>query len=309
MSELRDRLPPPARALLERAGVTDERLEPLLRWEGDGLALVGSAAEGFLTPESDLDFLVLREESEPLDDVLARRELGEVVAQRSTLVDRILALVEGVEIDVWILARDRFASLEETLARSIDPEGRISSLPGLQYLEQKALSRLHGAVPVYGDEALSRWRVALRVEWLPSIVAAQMLVEALSYLEDAAALLRPGHDLGSVIASRAAGERLVQGALAAVGVVGWDLRYAGLHRDRLRADGAVVSSALDRLEDLLFPPHPLDASASLELALDVAGDLLAELDERPRMRHAAAYVRAFGEGRWKLPRDVLGKPK
>ena len=61
MSELRRLLPPPARALLERAGVPDERLEQLLRWEGDGLALVGSAAEGFLTPESDLDVLVLRE--------------------------------------------------------------------------------------------------------------------------------------------------------------------------------------------------------------------------------------------------------
>jgi len=285
--------------------VPDERLEQLLRWEGDGLALVGSAAEGFLTPESDLDFLVLREESEPLDDVLARRSLGDVVTQRSTLVDRILALVEGVEIDLWILARDRFVPLEETLARSIDPDGRIESLPGLQYLEQKVLSRLHGAVPVRGEETLARWRAALRVEWLPTIVAAQMLVEALSYLEDAAGLLRLGHDLGSAIATRAAGERLVQGALAAVGVVGWDIRYAPQHRERLRAGRAVVPSALDRLEDLLFPPRPLDAGASLELALDSAGALLAEIDDLPRMRHAAAYVRTFGEGRWKLPRDVI----
>jgi predicted nucleotidyltransferase len=300
MTDLRSRLPPAARALLERAGVTDEQLEPLLRWEGDGLVLVGSAVEGFLTPESDLDFLVLREESEPLDDVLARRGLGEDVGQRSTLVDRILALVEGVEIDVWILARDRFAPLEETLARSVDPDGRIGSLPGLQYLEQKALSRLHGAVPVYGEAALARWREALRVEWLPAIVAAQMLVEALSYLEDAAALLGLGEELGSAIATRAAGERLVQGALAAAGVVGWDLRYAGLHRERLRAGGAAVPAALDRLEELLFPPRPLDASAALDRALDTAEGLLAEVD-----RNAADYVRAFGKGRWKLPRDVL----
>src|SRR5438270_2700360 len=51
VTALRSRLPAPARALLERAGVTDAELEPLLRWEGDGLVLVGSAAEGFLTPE------------------------------------------------------------------------------------------------------------------------------------------------------------------------------------------------------------------------------------------------------------------
>src|SRR5205085_10949458 len=111
VTDLRSRLPPPARALLDRAGVTDAQLEPLLRWEGDGLVLVGSAAEGFLTPESDLDFLVLREASEPLAEILARRGLGEEVGQRSTLVDRILAFVDGVEIDVWILARDRFAPL------------------------------------------------------------------------------------------------------------------------------------------------------------------------------------------------------
>jgi predicted nucleotidyltransferase len=297
VTDLRDRLPSPARALLERAGVTDEQLEPLLRWEGDALVLVGSAAEGFLTPESDLDFLVLREESEPLEDVLARRGLGEEVGQRSTLVDRILALVEGVEIDVWILARDRFAPLEETLARSVEDDGRIRSLPGLQYLEQKALSRLHGALPLYGDEALARWREALRIDRLPAIVAAQTLVDALSYLEDAAALLGVGEELGSAIATRAAGERLVQGALAARGVVGWDLRYAGLHRERL---GAPLPSALDRLEDLLFPPRPLDASAALDRALDTAEALLAEVD-----RNAADYVRAFGKGRWKLPRDVL----
>jgi predicted nucleotidyltransferase len=296
MTDLRSRLPPAARALLERAGVTDEQLEPLLRWEGDGLVLVGSAAEGFLTPESDLDFLVLREESEPLDEILARRGLGEEVGQRSTLVDRILALVEDVEIDVWILARDRFAALEETLARSIEADGRIRSLPGLQYLEQKTLARLHGALPVYGEEALARWRVALRVDRLPAITAAQMLVEALSYLEDAAALHGLGEELGSAIATRAAGERLVQGALAAAGVVGWDLRYAGLHRARLRDPGPV----LERLEDLLFPPRPLDASAALDQALDAAESLLAEVD-----RNAADYVRAFGKGRWKLPRDVL----
>jgi hypothetical protein len=37
-----------------------------------------------------------------------------------------------------------------------------------------------------------------------------MLVDALSYFEDAAALLRLGEELGSTIASRAAGERLVR---------------------------------------------------------------------------------------------------
>ena len=296
MTDVRSRLPAPARALLDRAGVTDAELEPLLRWEGDGLVLVGSAAEGFLTPESDLDFLVLREASEPLDDVLARRGLGAEVGQRSTLVDRILVLFEDVEIDVWLLARDRFAPLEETLARSVDADGRIRSLPGLQYLEHKALSRLHGALPLYGEEALERWRAALRIEWLPAIVAAQMLVEALSYLEDAAALLGLGEELGSAIATRAAGERLVQGALAAAGVVGWDLRYAGLHRERLPDAGAV----LVRLEDLLFPSRPLDAAAALDLALDAAEALLGEVD-----RNAADYVRAFGKGRWKLPRDVV----
>jgi Nucleotidyltransferase domain len=296
VTDLRSRLPAPARALLDRAGVTDAELEPLLRWDGDGLVLVGSVAEGFLTPESDLDFIVLREESEPLDEILARRGLGEEVGQRSTLVDRILAFVEGVEIDVWILSRDRFAPLEETLARSVEPDGRIRSLPGLQYLEQKALARLHGALPVYGDEVFARWREALRVDGLPAIVAAQMLVDALSYLEDAAALLRQGEELGSAIASRAASERLVQGSLAAHGVVGWDLRYAGLHRERLREPGAV----LERLEDLLFPSRPLNASAALDRGLDAAEALLAEVD-----RNAADYVRAFGKGRWKLPRDVL----
>lgn len=310
LSDLEAALPEAARARLEAAGVEPAELGRVLVWDGSALAVAGSAVEGFLTPESDLDFLVLRERGEPAEALVAERALTDAAVQHSTLVDRILAFVRGVEVDVWILDRDRFAELEQTLARSLGADGEIRSLPGLRYLEQKALARLREARPIRGADVLADWRRRLRVGSFPNLVAAQTLVEALSYLEDAASLLRlasagPGARIGGLVAARAAAEGLVRGALAAAGAVGWDVRYAALQHERLLRAGRPAPALLDDLGELLFPAADADAERYLRRVAEAAASLVEELDRLPGMEPAATYLRSFGRGRWSLPVNVL----
>jgi hypothetical protein len=312
LSELEAALPEAARARLREAGVEPAELERLLVWDGAALALGGSAVAGFLTPESDLDFLVLRERGEPAEALVAEQALPDVAVQHSTFMDRILAFVGGIEVDVWILDRDRFAGLEETLARSVGARGEIRSLPGLRYLEQKVLARLHEARPIRGADVLADWRRRLRIDSYAGLAVTEALVGALSFLEDAASLLRlassagPGARIGGLVAARAAAEPLVRGALAAAGIVGWDVRYAALLHERLLRDGRPAPALLDDLVELLFPAADADAEEYVRRVAEAAASLVEELDRLPGMEPAAAYLRSFGKDRWTLPVDVLG---
>jgi hypothetical protein len=283
--------------------------------------LTGSTASELTTAASDLDFLVLRDADEPIERLAAERGLPPDAVQSSSLIDRILTLVHGVEIDVWVLSSARLAPLAGALAASIGEDGSIRSLPGLQYLEQKLLCRLHDAVVLQGEATAARWRTQLRVDPLPVFLTASLLVDSLSYLEDAVSILEPrdrgglGSPLGGFLAARSAAERLVHAALTSAGVVGWDLRYAEVHRRRLARDGAEVPAALADLEALLFPAIPAlrvvgdeaeeAARRQSALVLDHAARLVGELRARPAMIPALDYLRAFGRGRWQLDTGFL----
>jgi hypothetical protein len=304
-------LPPPVRARLAAAGAGPHLLEPALGWaEDEAVLLTGSTSGELSTAASDLDFIVLRDADEPVARLAARRGLPAGAVQASSLIDRILTLVGGVEIDVWVVSSARLAPLAGALATAIGEDGTIRSLPGLQYLEQKLLCRLYDSAVLQGAATVERWRTLLRVAHLPVFLTANLVVEALSYLEDAVSITEPrdrgGLDspLGGFIAARAAAERLVHAALTAAGVVGWDLRYAELHRRRLARDGAPPRALAD-LEALLFPRLPESgreeaARRYAAKVLDHAARLAGEMRARPAMAPALAFLRSFGRGRWQL---------
>lgn len=311
-------LPPEALQRLQTAQVDAGQLDRLLGWPAsDGVLFVGSVANGLATSASDLDFIVLRDATDPINRVAGERGLVVNEVFVSTFIDRILTQLDGVELDIWLVSKAKASSLAEVLAAAVDNDGSIRSLPGLQYLEAKFLASVYRGTVVQGDETVARWREWLRIEHLPALRTANLMVEALSYLEDAASIGSGrergglGSTLGSVIAARSAAERVVHAAFTSAGIIGWDLRYAELHRNELRERGERVPAAVAALEELLFPSLPAvgrapdGAAGYTRLVLEHAAELFDELRQRPAMMAVVAFLRAFGRRRWELDTSFL----
>jgi hypothetical protein len=331
--EVLSRLPEPVSQLLAGRALDAEFLAPVLDWPaGHAVLLAGSFVNATQTDASDLDFLVLRESGDAVERLAHDRDLASVAVQSSTLADRILARIGGVEFDICILTRDRMTDLSKILQTCVGEDGTISSLPVLQYLEDKLLCRLYEGAVLQNEAAVRDWRRFLRVDHLPALLTAGQLSDALSLLEDAVTLPLPrdrgglDNPFGGLVAARAAAERLLRAAVTSVGVVGWDLRHAALCRDRLVASGDNVPGALLALEDLLFPVGPSEARSVCRQARSVsrpdpglpsglhdylrtiAGHLKAiidSLDDRPEMRAARDYLHEFGTDRWAIDTDLI----
>ena len=317
--EVLSRLPDPVAERLAAHRLDAERLAPVLDWPADAAVLLaGSFAESMQTSASDLDFLVLREDGPGVRHLGTERGLAGVDIQTSTLVDRILAPIGGVEFDVLLLTRVRMAELAGALRTSVDADGTIRSLPVLRYLEDKLLCRLYDGVVLQNDAVVADWRRDLRLDHFPALLTAGLISDTLSLLEDAVTMPLPrskgGLDtpFGGMIAARSAAERLVRAAVTATGTVGWDLRYATLYRDRLAATDAEVPAALAAVEELLFPARP-GADGSTRADLDTyirviaahVRPLIDGLDGRPGMGAALQFLRAFGRDRWSIDHDLI----
>lgn len=304
-------LPEPVRARIERAGVPAADLARLLSWPAeDGVLFVGSLADGTGGRESDLDFVVLHDDDRPFPELIADRALAPIEVTRSTLVNRVLAVREGIEFDVWVVHREQVVPLREVLDASIGPDGELIGVPGLQYLEAKLLTRLYTGTAVQGAPAVRAWRDRLHVRDLPAIRIAGGVVGALSFLEDSwsiGALDRPGDGdrVGAMVAARSAAEHLLAAALAARGVLTWDLRYARAHRDALRSAGP-LSAPLEHLEDLLLPVGDDADAFARAVHADLAALVPTLTDDAGR--RALAYLRTFAPGRFALDLGFLEPP-
>ncbi len=305
--------------LLAVRGLGEQQLGPLLDWPAeDGVLVTGSYAESLETRASDIDLIVLRETAEPLVDVAAARGLPLTDVQASTFIDRILTVVGNVEFDIWLVSRDRMDSLSVILGAALDDDGTIHSIPGLQYLEDKLLCRLYEGIVLQNEPRVMQWRRSLRTDHLPGLLTAMLLGEAISLLEDAV-VLPEGREAGGLatttggmVAGRAAAERLLRASLASVGIVGWDLRYATLFRERLLAAAAPVPHALLALEDLLFPRAPTGEGAAVAVAEYTSliahhvRMLVSELDRRPRTPGVRDFLAKLAPDRWTLDSGVIG---
>jgi len=304
-------LPEQVRHRIAQAGLTAADLRAVLGWPAsDGLIFAGSLADGTGRRESDLDFVVLRESEGRFTDQIADRGFEPVEVTRSSFVDRVLTVVGGIEFDVWVVDREQASPLRQVLASSVTAQGELVSLPGLQYLEMKLLTRLYHPTVLQSAATVESWRQALRVSALPVIKIAGGLVGCLSYLEDAWAIGnldndndtgdgRAGDPFGTVIATRGAAEQLVQAALASTGVLTWDLRYARAHRDRLAAAGAELPMPLRDLESLLLPAAGIDADGYARQVMGCLAGYVAGLTSAPEQA-ALAYIRTFAAERFAL---------
>jgi hypothetical protein len=310
-------LPAAVRQRLQDRGLGAGELDRVLGWpDEDGMLLAGSLVHDLATDASDLDFVLLREVAEPVIRLADQRGLPAGDVYSSTFIDRILTQLNGLELDVWLVGADKAAGLAAVLATAVDDEGAIRSLPGLQYLEIKLLARIYEGTILQGHETVRRWRRWLRVDRLPVLLTVSLLVDALSLLEDAVSVAAPpeqgglGSTIAGRIAARSAAERLVHAALTSVGIIGWDLRYAPLHREQLRQQGRRPPAAVSALEPLLFPapPSPTDAGVEpyIELVMDHVARLVEELRRLPDMGLVLTFLRTFGRGRWQLDTRGLG---
>ena len=319
-------LPEQVRHRIARAGLTGQDLQAVLGWPAsDGLIFAGSLADGTGRHESDLDFVVLHEGEGRFADLIADRGFEPAEVTRSSFVDRLLTVVGGIEFDIWVVDREQAAPLRQVLASSVTPQGELLSLPGLQYLEMKLLTRLYNPTVLQLPATVESWRQALRVSALPVIKIAGGLVGCLSYLEDAwsignlAEAVATGAEagaegradgggsggagvadpFGTVIATRGAAEQLVQAALASTGVLTWDLRYARAHRDRLAAAGADLPVPLRDLESLLLPAAGTDAGDYARQVMGCLESYVAGLSSPPELA-ALDYIRTFAAERFAL---------
>lgn len=321
-------LPEQVRHRIAQAGLTAGDLRAVLGWPAsDGLIFAGSLADGTGRRESDLDFVVLRESEGRFADQIADRGFEPVEVTRSSFVDRVLTVVGGIEFDVWVVDREQASPLRQALASSVTPQGELVSLPGLQYLEMKLLTRLYHPTVLQSAATVESWRQALRVSALPVIKIAGGLVGCLSYLEDAWSIGNLDNDndndngdgdgdgngdgdgpagdpFGTVIATRGAAEQLVQAALASTGVLTWDLRYARAHRDRLAAAGAELPMPLRDLESLLLPAAGIDADGYARQVMGCLAGYVAGLSSAPEQA-ALAYIRTFAAERFALDLPFL----
>ncbi len=324
-------LPEQVRNRIAQAGLTAADLQAVLGWPAtDGLIFAGSLADGTGRRESDLDFVVLRESEGQFTDLIADRGFEPAEVTRSSFVDRLLRVVGGIEFDIWVVDREQASPLRQVLASSVTPQGELLSLPGLQYLEMKLLTRLYRVTVLQSPATVESWRQALRVSALPVIKIAGGLVGCLSFLEDAWAIgnldagdgpaagngaasgsgavtgsgavlaaAPVGDPFGTVIAARSAAENLVQAALASTGVLTWDLRYARAHRDRLAAGGAELPRPLRELESLLLPAADIDADGYARQVMSCLESYVAGLSSEPE-RAALDYIRTFAAERFAL---------
>lgn len=315
-------LPEQVRHRIARAGLTAEDLQAVLGWPAsDGLIFAGSLADGTGSRESDLDFVVLHDGEGRFTDQIADRGFEPAEVTRSSFVDRLLTVVGGIEFDIWVVDREQASPLRQVLASSVTPQGELLSLPGLQYLEMKLLTRLYSATVLQSAATVESWRQALRVSALPVIRIAGGLVGCISYLEDAWSIgdlaagdgridgggpgpARVADPFGTVIAARSAAEQLVQAALASTGVLTWDLRYARAHRDRLAACGAELPMPLRDLESLLLPAADTDADGYARQVMSCLASYVAGLTSPPEQA-ALNYIRTFAAERFALDLPFL----
>jgi hypothetical protein len=309
-------LPERVRHRIAQAGLTASDLRAVLAWPAaDGLIFVGSLADGTGRRESDLDFVVLHEGEDRFVDLIADRGFEPVDVTWSSFIDRLLTVVSGIEFDIWVVNREQASPLRQVLASSVTAQGELLSLPGLQYLEMKLLTRLYNATVLQSAATVESWRQDLRVPALPAIKIAGGLVGCLSYLEDAWSIgnlavdraegaARAEDPFGTVIAARSAAEQLVQAALASAGVLTWDLRYARAHRDRIAASGAGLPAPLRELEGLLLPTAGIDADGYARQVMGCLARYVAGLSSEPELT-ALAYIRTFAAERFALDLPFL----
>lgn len=155
--------------------------------------VVGSIAEGFGTPASDLDILVL---VDSLDGVVADpSDLWLDTANSREL----LRYAEGLEINFTFMERAGFARLTDALvgvAPALYDPGALKSLPMIGKEDLRWGHRLRSGWPLWGHDVVEQWRDEALLALLPQYLAVHHFVEMSEFVEDAGAFVgsTPGAD-------------------------------------------------------------------------------------------------------------------
>ena len=296
-----DKLPETTQALLRERNFPADILDRAVVFPPEaGVLLVGSYAEGLAHPASDLDFLVLLEG----DEAMRQEEQHAAVGHPSTIADEILLLANGVEVNFEAVRWPAITPLAQSAQHLALFSGSYDgppSLPMLQVIEMRFLSRLRSGIPLRGLPRIAAWRERLHADLLPHYWATVNWVGAMDYLEDASSRLeRPSDRLAGAIMARIAAEGLILSALAYGGVVLHDLKNASLHVTRMIARGDRLLPPLLDMEELLFPRPERFGREYFDLVFDQAARLYICYKEDGKMPTIVEFLRHYGQGRWVL---------
>jgi hypothetical protein len=229
-----------------------------------GLLAAGSLAEGFGTPASDVDLLMLVED---VSCVSPRRQVVTVGTQWSK--DFVLYR-NGIEFDIEVFDWSRtqalvaaFLSLGPALYRPWDL-GEVPIIPwnGIQFLH-----RLRSGWTLAGEEIVARWRDELLVPLLPTYLAALRFVSHKELLEDAFAV-RDGPEGAVGQVGRLSAEQAVWSLLAFRGHTLQEPKWLVHMLDRLRGEDGQRRA---RARRLLFPRPNMTAPEVDRYLDDLAG--------------------------------------
>lgn len=147
-----------------------------------GVLLVGSVAEGYQTPSSDIDLLFITYAER---DSLRSSEQMVIWSGRSS---ETLTYADGIEINTEVICRDDYALLADQLDQVGGAAAMGSDLTKLPMLDKYALRFLHRlrtGIVLFGSDVAEEFRADFHVGSLPLYLSVRNLVLAREALEDA----------------------------------------------------------------------------------------------------------------------------
>jgi hypothetical protein len=246
---------------------------------GEPLLLAGSYATGEANPTSDLDLLVLTNES-------GSRAPAGSSNHPSIFGDSYDIQLADLTVNLEYVPQSRFLDLCVAVNQCRDG----AEVGNFQPLELRLAQRVSTGIGLTDPDALATLRSRLDYPTVRASAAALNFVMAMSLLEDTQVLVPPGQ----LLMLRGAGESLLLAAINTIGPITYDTKHLFGRAARL-AGAPNAPSALAAAEQLVFTER-LPVAESVSVLLNHAENLYRLLATEPEHRQILVMLRPFVAG-------------
>lgn len=246
---------------------------------GEPLLLAGSYATGEANPTSDLDLLVLTNES-------GSRAPAGSSNHPSIFGDSYDIQLADLTVNLEYVPQSRLLDLCAAVTQCRDG----AEVGNFQPLELRLAQRVATGIGLTDPDTLASLRDRLDYPTVRASAAALSFVMALSLLEDTQVLEPPGQ----LLMLRGAGESLLQAAINTVGPITYDTKHFFGRAARLAGEPD-APSALAAAEQLVFTER-LPVAESVAVLLDHAENLYRLLATEPEHRQTLVMLQPFVAG-------------
>lgn len=211
---------------------------------------VGSITKGYGNSESDIDFLVLIENSK---DFISHQ--GNVNIEYGKSFE-VLIYQNGIEINFDFMARDKLNDVVDSflsIAPALYNPSEMKSLNLIGWEDLQFLDRLKNGWVISGVNQVKIWRDEFMVEMLPIYISVKEYFEGNEFLEDAVSALKINDNSASYIARMT----VEHGMKSLLGLLGnTDQGKKWIFKWIKDIENKETKELLDRGVILLFPTYP-----------------------------------------------------